>query len=222
MKKSVKILIASVALLGVCAFTGATNQNYIGVRAEGEESSEPVVVEEQPTEQEEVSIKDEITKFKDTFLIPLLSGVSLSSIGAFIWIIVSNKIERVSREKKTKAEEEKRSAEYKRIEERYQQTEEMLAKAQQLIAIAFEIKEAVLSSEKTSEQTLEYVQAKLVQFETKVKEIAGYTSKTDKIAKAIQLIGQIQVKLAKQSQNVIKSGLISDINEISQLLKEID
>ena len=218
MKKSVKVLIASIALLAVCGFTNA-KQNYIGLHAEGEETSEPVVIEEeQPAEEEKENF---VKKSYEEFVVPLLSGVSISSVVAFVWIIVSNTLERKSREKKSREEEERRDAQEKRINERYEQVETMLSESQQTLAMMEEMRNAILGSETNSKETKEFVLRKMAEFEKMISKVSNDTGKIESVTKAMQICGQLEIKLAKQSQNIVKSGIVEDINELAKLLKEI-
>ena len=94
MKKKVLLILPLVALLGVLAFAFKP-VSYSPAYAEGDEISEVAPNQENDNSQEEPNIVDEviangeatieetktaIEKFKDTFLIPLLSGVSVFSI----------------------------------------------------------------------------------------------------------------------------------------------
>lgn len=209
MKKWRNLLFITLGLTFVVGFTSAcTSKQAIMVRAEGEETTE-VVVEEQPAEEESW-----FQKSYETYVVPLLSGVSVTSILSMIVTIVFTVI-------KNKKLDEKVLTITKNANEIYQQAENKLVEVKEILGEVHEIHRLTLNSEKVNSEAKTFLEEKVKYMVTVVDDNSEKVNKIDDLVKVLTLLTQLQVKISKQSAEIVKSGIIEDINEITQLVKKL-
>ena len=136
MKKWRNLLFVTLGLAFAVGFNSAcASKQAVVVHAEGEETTSEVVVEEQPAEEE-----NWFQKNYETYIVPLLSGVSITSILStfvtFVFTIVKNK----KLDQKVLAITEKAN-------EKYQQAEEKLVEVKEILRVINEIYQLTLNNE---------------------------------------------------------------------------
>ena len=209
MKKWRNLLFVTLGLAFFVGFTSAcVSKQAVIVRAEGEETTE-VVVEEQPAEEE-----NWFQKNYETYVVPLLGGVSITSILSMIVTIVFTVI-------KNKKLDQKVLAISKKANEKYQQTEEKLVEVKEILGEVHEIYQLTLNNEKVNSETKIFLKEKVKYMVTVVDKNSEKVNKIDNLVKVLTLLTQLQVKVYKQSAEIVKSGIIEDINEIAQLVKKL-
>ena len=216
-----KITILAYALLLPCAVTASACLHRLSLSVRAEESSEVASSEEisEEVSEEIVSSYDEealasdvqeaISKGKEwlnekwnTFVAPLIGGVSLS---AFI-IFVANLV--INYRKGHKAE-----LKYQEAVEKLAESNLINEEAKKILASMSEIAEAIGMDLHDEKQIAERV-------EEKVNGQAEILAKTAKVEPVLRILAQITAKMASASEDMAKSGLIEDVKELEKLLKE--
>ena len=215
MKKKALFILPLVALFGVLAFAFKP-VSYSPAFAEGDETSEVAPNQENDNSQEEPNIVDEviangeatieetktaIEKFKDTFLIPLLSGVSVFSI---LSTVISISMAVLNKRSNGKVREK---------------AVEIIAQATDIVAKAITMKE---TAEKQYEETKalaldvkEKAQALIDSgklLEEDVKRLYG-------IKDTIVALLEVEAKKLANEGNAVASGLAEDVNKLVEETK---
>ena len=218
MKKWSKVLfVAGALVLTSACFASAyasTSRGYVRVSAEGEETSEVV---EQPQEEKESWVK----KSFDTYVVPLLSGVSLTSIVSAVACIVTTIIKNKQLDKKLltlQEEDNKRRAEADAI---YQSANEKLAEATEILQTVRETYRIILENDVINKETKKIVLEKLAFMSSELEKQSKDVKKVEKLQEVIGLLVQLQSKIALQTTEAVKSGVVDDVNKILQLVKSI-
>lgn len=166
---------------------------------------EPTITEEQPVEEESW-----LKKNYETYVVPLLSGVSITSILSLIVTIVFTVIKDKKLDQKVLMANEK-----------CQQAEEKLVEIKEILGEVHEIHQLTLNSEKVNTEIKTFLKEKVEYMVTVVDENSEKVNKIDDLSKILTLLTQLQVKVSRQSAEIVKSGIIEDINEIAQLVKKL-
>ena len=210
MKKWRNLLFVTLGLAFSVGFSSAcASKQAVVVHAEGEETTSEVVVEEQPAKEE-----NWFQKNYETYIVPLLSGVSitsiLSTVVTFVFTIAKNK----KLDQKVLAITEKAN-------EKYQQAEEKLVEVKEILRVINEIYQLTLNNEEVNNETKTFLKEKVQHMITVIDENSEKVNKIDDLTQILILLTQLQVKVSKQSAEIVKSGIVDDINEITQLVKKL-
>lgn len=166
-----------------------------------------------PTVEEETNIFeklwDEFEAWKETYLVPLLSGVSITTIVTLLINVVLTIVrEKLARKRENTAREE------------HEHAEALIAQAYTVIALVKEVFENVRTQVLQNDALKQLVENKLIELEKILNKNSREISKINKIEPILKLLVQIQGKLALVSENAIASGITADINELIRLAKE--
>ena len=218
MKKWSKVLfVAGALVLTSACFASAcasTSRGYVRVSAEGEETSEVVV---QPQEEQESWIK----KSYETYIVPLLSGVSVTSIVSAVACILTTVLKNKQLDKKLLAMQAECNRRIEQADEKYRQAEAKLAEVTEILQINREIYKIILENDAINKDVKKIVLEKLSLMTSIVEKQGQDISKIGKLQEVVGLLVQLQSKVAMQSAEVVKSGIVDDVNKILQLVKSI-
>lgn len=170
---------------------------------------EPTIVEEQSVEE-----KSWFQKNYETYVVPLLSGVSITSILSMVVTIVFTSVKNKKLDQKVLAITEKAN-------EKYQYTEDKLVEVKEILKEVHEIYQLTLNNEKVNSEAKTFLQEKVKYMVSVVDGNSEKVNKIDDLVKILTLLTQLQIKVSKQSAEIVKSGIIEDINEITQLVKKL-
>lgn len=205
MKKGLKITMLCCALVlggaglaSACVGTSTyATQDVLCVRAEGEEQSSEV------TETQEIEEwKQKITEFKNTVLIPILGGVSITSVVSLVLTLVVNYIRG------------------KKLDKKCVDSEAKLAEATAILATITKIYNDVAEDKKINEETKTIISTQMKDLVEKIDANTNVIEKINKIEPILKLLVQLETKLAKANSDVIASGAMKDVSEITKLIKE--
>lgn len=159
-----------------------------------------VAVEE---EIDDKTIEDKIEETWNTMLVPLLSGVSLTSIFSLVVSIILSIVNRKANQ---------RSA---------NQIGDVSSNALTVIAcankIVEEIKKQSIYSEQTKAELIKSMQELLLQ----LKELTNKTEDVIKLKEMIKTLGSIQLKIASTIPNVVVHGLGEDLFKLEGYLNNL-
>lgn len=172
----------------------------VSTRAVAEETETIPAEETTPTEEE--SWKDKIVQFKDTILVPLLSGVSITSVLSIVITVVLNYIRG------------------KKLDKKCIESEAKLAEATAILSTITKIYNDIADDKKINEETKAIIETQMNDLISKINSNNERVAKIEKIEPILKLLVQLEVKLAKASSDVVASGAIKDVNEIAKLIKE--
>lgn len=225
MKKWRKLMLGSFALMfGVAGLCACSANQAVLVGAEGEEtsSSTEIAPPEESSSSEVTTPSEETTTEEDnwfkkdyeTFVVPLLSGVSITSLLSMVVTILFTFI-------KNKKLDQKVLLVTQKANDKYQQCEEKLVEIKEILTQVHEIYEMVTKSEKINDETKTYLEEKVKYLVTVIDGNSERVNKIDNLVEIITLLAQLQTKIAKQSDDVVKSGIVEDIDEITTLVKKL-
>lgn len=218
MKKWSKLLfVAGALVLTSACFASAyasTSRGYVRVNAEGEETSEVV---EQPQEEQESWIK----KSYETYIVPLLSGVSITSIVSAVACIATTVLKNKQLDKKLLALQSECDRRIEQADEKYRQAEAKLAEVTEILQTAREVFKIIIENDAINKETKKVVTEKLLQIVGAIDKQGEDIHKIGKLQEIVGLLVQLQSKVAMQSAEVVKSGIVDDVNKILQLVKSI-
>jgi len=223
MKNKLKItLLASTLLLmgaGTASACVSTGTHVREARAEGETSE--VVSSEEITEEEVTQkVEELVTQGKswlnekwNTFVAPLIGGVSLSAVIMFIANIILN------------------YRKGKKVEIQYQKALDKLVESNaingdakaaliEMKAVAIMLSEDIKSNQGLSDETKKALKDGLASIVAKVDSQSELLEKSAKVEPILRLLVQIVAKIATCDENVAKMGALDDIKELQKLLKE--
>ena len=211
MKKWRNLIFVALGLALTVGFSCAcSSKQAVMVRAEDGETTEVVTEEPQAEEEKE----DWAKKSYETFIVPLLSGVSLTSVASLVGAIAITVIKNKKLDKKIIEITE-------RANEKYNQAEEKLVKVTEILTEVNEIYLLVQNSDKLNGETKALIEQKVQYMVTVIDEDHTRIAKVDDLIKITALLVQLEGKVAKQSAEVVKSGIVDDINEIIGLVKKL-
>ena len=193
------VLAFGLTLCGAGAIS--TVNTSVSARAVAEETETTPVVEETTTNEEE-NWKDKIIQFKDTILVPLLSGVSITSILSVVITIILNTIRG------------------KKLDKKCIESEAKLAEATAILSTITKIYNDIADDKKINEETRTIIETQMTDLIEKINANNEKVAKIEKIEPILKLLVQLEIKLAKASSDVVASGAIKDVNEITKLIKE--
>lgn len=188
---------------GICAC--ASKQ---ALMASAEETSETIPTEE-TTEED-----NWLQKNYETFIVPLLSGVSITSVLSMATTIIFTVIKNKKLDQKVLLITEKAN-------NKYQECEQKLVEVKEILGAVHEIYELTLKNEKVNSETKEFLIEKVKYMVSVIDGNSDKVNKIDDLVKIITLLTQLEGKVAKQSQEIVKSGIVEDINEITTLVKKL-
>ena len=212
MKKK-KLLIAtasfaSLVLMGYSTFVYSSKP--IRVFAEGEQPS----TSEQSTIELPEDVKEEISYWKqlyNDFIVPLLGGVSISSIvAAAVTIAVS-----ILKRKKDKAFIEKVDGRIAKLEALTQQSLEVVELADRLIN----------SFEKNSSEVSTYLSQFIEKADSlllSISDLCGEVQDLQPIRGQLATLTEVQGKIASHTKELVGSGVAEDIKKLLADIKEVE
>lgn len=218
MKKWLKVLFVSsaLALMGVLAYTG-TSRGYTRVCAEGEETSE--VVEEPVAEQEDE--KGWAKNAYETYIVPLFAGVSITSIGSLLGCFLITFLKNKELNKKLLAIKEEADKREAQANEKLLLAEQKLAEVTEILLTVRELAKVIIEDHALNKEIKREVIEKLTLITQIIEKNGQDISKINKLQEVIALLVQLEAKVSLQATEVIKSGIVDDVNKILQLVKSI-
>lgn len=214
MGKIKKLFIVGALLFGVFTLT-KLNSPHMEVHAE-EVSSEVITSESSQIEENQSQnnvgdkIKDEIADFKDTYLIPLLSGVSITSVlGALFSLLMAF----LNRRSNKKSNEE--------IIQSSKQVESVVELAASIIKTTSQIMEEIQKQNEIAESTRMDFQKSANELLVKISELTKETQDLQKLKPIMVSLASIDSKIALSNADVIKNGFGEDIARISEQIKSL-
>ena len=225
-----KKFIAAVGVLLLCSFgICASQKEFKPLLAEGEEpetsepvevseepvveSSEPEAVVEQPVEEDKVTreeIEQKITAFKDTYLVPLLSGVSITTIiscGLTILFAFKNRKTNTLIAKVNAITQEQAKKAIDCVKEIEDQANLLLEQAQMYKDLAFEMKDRAIEQSKV--------------MLNQVNELKGEVEKLFEMKACMIMLINTQVELAKINPQVVSSGVVKQLEALNEQAKKL-
>lgn len=262
MKKSVKLASFAAVFAGTCAFyslpghavmadaegeetssieaaseSGETlsEASSKGIGSESSEaSSKDAEYEERLKELEDkvAGAKDWANSKWDTYVAPLLGGVSLAVVVSFIGTLAISYAKGKGLDKKltqstdnlnSRLAESKKELDEKLVlvEERMAQASEALDKVGKTLETLNAIKESVESGERISEETQAQLKSDVASLEKEMLEMADDVGSLDDVKKAMVALAQIISAIASASDEAIKSGAASEVKRLANMTKEL-
>lgn len=176
--------------------------------SEGTDTTDTTQVEDDKTLGDK--IKDEITNFKDTYLVPLLSGVSITSVLGAIFSLIMAIINRKCNQKSNSE-----------LIESSKQLASVATLATQIIQVTMQIMDEIKAQNLIAENTrLEFQKSSKILFN----QIASLTHKTEELQglkPILATLATIDSKIALCSSEVVKSGLGTDIALLAEQIKSL-
>ena len=205
MKKKVICLLAVTSVLAIGVAT--SNSAIKPVYAEEEEPVVEVVEEEKDVEE---IVKEEWQKFYDTFLVPLLSGISLTSVLSAIISIVML-VKRNSLDKKLRVDNDERLARAKQD----------LEEAKNMVSVALDlVKELTVQMKEMNSQNAEFLKS----IEEQANHIEKYMAETkvlEEVKKCGVLIVKILCDLAASNPKFINSPQYKQIGVLKEQAQKL-
>lgn len=164
-------------------------------------------VESEKNQFEEIWEKFE--NWKETYLVPLLGGVSIASIISMIASILLT----IIREKRATKRELQAS-------EKFTQAQALIAKAYATIALVEEVFNHIKTQISQNDELRKEIEEKLTTLEKILSKNSRDIAKLNKIEPILKLLVQVQGKLALSNDSAITSGIVTDVNELVRLAKE--
>lgn len=203
------VLLASTALL--CAFGLANSQVALPVSAEGEVSSE-TPQESEPAQPDPIGqVKDETDYWKnlyENFVVPLLGGVSVTSMLSAI-VAIALSVSRRFGEKRHNKVEDARYLKYVAIVEK---ADEILKFATDTLAKSGEIQEGLVA------QVTDFI-ALAKGFVEEIKDLISNTRELEKLQPALVSLSAILAKMAANTQELVSTGAAEEIRKIAEEAK---
>jgi hypothetical protein len=156
------------------------------------------------------NIWSEFEVWKETYLVPLLSGVSITSIVSLIATILLT----IIREKRAS----KREA---NAVEKHNQAEALISQAYAVIGMVKDVFEHIKTQINQNEVLKQLVEEKLSELQKIISKNSREIMKINKIEPILKLLVQIEGKLAVANENAVASGILTDVNELVRLAKEL-
>lgn len=150
----------------------------------------------------------------NTLVVPVLSGTLLSTLAIAAINVGITLIKNSALDKKILGIEA-------RAEEKYQQTQESLVKIVDIMAKVDTIYTTVIKSGELNSQVKGLIVDKLNEMSTAIQEAVKNTVKINDLVKVNALLVELESKVAKQSKEIVKSGIAQDIEEITKLVRNI-
>lgn len=168
----------------------------------------------------------------NTYVAPLVGGVSLAVVLSFIGTIVMNYVKGKGIDKKMLESNERLNAfiessktelneKMAAVEEKMALASEALAKVTEVASTMTSIKETVEKGERISEETKEKLESQVTSLSKTLNEMTDEVSSLDDVKKAMAVLSQIIAALAKCSDEAIKNGSASEVAKLAELTKEL-
>ena len=168
------------------------------------------VQEENNEEITENSTLEWLKNFFDTYLVPIIGSSSIVSVVSAIIVSVLSAI----RKKELKKMLEKNNQINLQAQDNLKNSNNTLAKIN-------EVKLLEEENIKINTEINRVVNEKVEAIEKVVEDNNKKIERLDNVYEALKLLSQIQIKVAKSSKDVIKSGLVEDIQNLSNIIKKI-
>lgn len=201
--------------LACLGFSGITMSNTVQVKAE-DEIVEEIPIEEETTTNEEIErLKQEwqkkLNEFKDEYVVPLVSGVSVATIINLIITLAYTLVKNKTLKLKDKI-----------IDENQVKMNQMI-EAQNIFCdkVANMIQELQVSNS-INKETLAEVQEAASDLFTKLTDLTGKTEHMAKIIPVLNTTALIVSKTVQVSESAIKSGVVDDVNKLLIELKDLN
>ncbi len=178
-----------------------------------EEESEPIVIEEESEKGKVEEAKEWIKQQYETLVVPLVTGLSLSTIVSIVFSVVFTVAKNKALNEKYKKNDEEAKAKLLLIEEA---TEKLLIDTYEKmnqISKALEDVEAIKDIDSAVRKDIDCMVAKIQENNEIVK-------RYEKIEPILQILVQLEIKIAKANKNNVANGLVEDINKLANLIKD--
>lgn len=173
-------------------------------------SEEPATSEEQPQEKEGEKISEKLVAFRDTYLVPLVTGVSLTSVLSVVFSIVMA-INSYKNKKSIIEENNKMRT----------QCLEMLVMAKQVVETANALTLSIMDDKKVSEETKQAFMNQTKIINDSIDELTQETEKVLQIKPCVIMLIQLMTDLAKVNPQAVSSGILETIEQLNQQAKKM-
>lgn len=204
--------------------------------AEGEETSEvedtssseqeELSSYEEPTEQVEESkqdneITEKIKQFKDTYLVPILSGVSVTSILSAVFTISLSLINRNTNKKISEANATTQANVVKALEIAEAKISATIEYVNKMCALVNKTIEQAEATKQIGAEMFDMLKAKYSELLDEVKDLTDSTEKMLVMKKCMVMLINIEAELAKTNPHAISSGVVKQIAAINEEAKKM-
>ena len=173
-------------------------------------SEEPASSEEQPQEKEGEKISEKLVAFRDTYLVPLVTGVSLTSVLSTVFSIAM--AINAYKNKKTIIEENNKTR---------KQCLEMLVMAKQVVETANALTLSIMDDKKVSEETKQAFMKQTKMINDSIDKLTQETEKVLQIKPCVIMLIQLMTDLAKVNPQAVSSGVLETIEQLNQQAKKM-
>lgn len=175
-----------------------------------QDSEEPAPVEEPVEEESESKIKDAMLNFKDTFLVPLVSTLSLSTlVGAGVSIAVALLNKKNNNELKEK------------VLETQKQVACALKAVEDTVTIADKIIERTKNINERLDEAFKKLDDNTGEMVEKTAQLVSSSEKMLEIKKCVVMLVEVQSEIVKHDPQAISNGLAKRISEINEQAKKM-
>lgn len=164
---------------------------------------QPIVVKAEEVAEEQPAEESKFENFKNTYLVPLLSGVTVASVLSMalsIGLAVYNS--KVNKKTRTLVKG---------------CIEQILSTLKVLNALVSEFEQ----SNRLSKATLKLIDESFQKLLAQLSLLEKATKKTEELKEAVVLIGQMQKELAKVDRQAVSSGVAKTLVQLEAILKTI-
>lgn len=181
--------------------------------------------EQEPTSAEENKLNDEIAEkikqFKDTYLVPILSGVSVTSILSAVFTITLAFINRKTNKRISTSNDTTQAnvAQFMiNVEAKFTA---LSNKVENMLTLANRVVDTAEEAKKLYDEMFDMIKGK---FNEIVNEINGLTDSTEKMLvmkKCMIMLINLEAELSKSNPQAISSGVVKQIAEINEEAKKM-
>lgn len=198
-----KKLLVPIFALGLLAGGLALKPVATPVHAEDEITEVAPAEELTTSEESEESVSDKISNFKDTYLVPLLSGVSITAVLSMGLTIVGFVLNR------------------RFVHNRKEAEDTVLTKVLDLVGVFTKLLTEINQTNTLSKDTKVAFEDSCKQLLSTLEVVKTLPAKVDKVVKTQVAIGQLLGKITSLDQKFVSSGIAQDCQSIVSDIKEL-
>lgn len=198
-----KKLLVPIFALGLLAGGLALKPVATPVHAEDEITEVAPAKELTTSEESEESVSDKISNFKDTYLVPLLSGVSITAVLSMGLTIVGFILNR------------------RFVHNRKDAEDAVLTKVLDLVGVFTKLLTEINQTNTLSKDTKVAFEGSCKQLLSTLEVVKTLPAKVDKVVKTQVAIGQLLGKITSLDQKFVSSGIAEECQGIVSDIKEL-
>lgn len=176
-----------------------------------EEASDKAIDDKVAELEKEISdVESWVNEKWDTYVSPLLGGVSLAVVVSFLGTLLMTYVRSKSLDGKLKDANDKIA-----------QATEILAKVSSVLLVLNTVKSDVENGNKINDETKAELKSQVSSLEAKIGELSGNIEPMEDIKKILSLLVQIVSAIATNDENSVKSGVSKEVSELASMLPEL-